>query len=434
MPDRPHARPSRLMARSRRSATTAALAMTVLLAPVSMVAPAGAAPASTSAAAPVGRAEIPTRALDRLVRRLRTDGKAVAVTAELRRGPQTWTFDAGQARRAPARASEPGGSFRAASVTKQLIAVLALQLVQSGKWTLDTTIGDVDPGLWPGREAITVRQLLSHTSGMPDHLPALIGEATTGREFVRAVSRRMTDRQIIALAQTQPWAAEPGTFSYSNTGYVVIGQMLERATRTPVRTLVERRILRPVGMADSSFAVRKSAPRPDLHEYARFPGRTLDLGSFEPSVFSSAGALVSTAHDLNEFRRALEGGDLISKRLVRTMQRPVSAGAGPAYGLGSYRLPSPCSTGPRWLQGHDGGSFGTLTFSVGLGRNRQLTIAMTGRGYTEETVAAQSRLLQKFAYTALAATCAEGGDDRGQRRSFEWPSLVDVTATRTPAT
>lgn len=409
--------------------------MTAALAPVTAVAaPAGAAAATSapSRAAASDARDLPTRALERIVQRLRTEGRAVAVTAEVRHGARTWTVDAGQARRGPGRPAEPSSSFRAASLTKQLVAVLALQLVESGKWTLDTTIGDVDPSLWPGRESVTLRQLLSHTSGMPDHLLAVIGSATTGKKLVRLVSQPLTDRQIIRAAQGLPWT-EPGAFSYSNTGYVVVGQMLERATGTKVRALLERRVLRPAGMSDSAFAVRRDAPRPDLREYARFPRRTLDLGTFEPSVFSSAGALVSTARDLNRFRRSLEAGDLISKRLVRTMQEPVSDGGGLPYALGSYRLPSPCASGPGWVQGHDGASFGTLTFSVGLGRNRQVTVAMTGRGYTEDTLAAQGPLIQRLAYTALAATCAD--DDKDERRSQlpELPGLVDLRAAEVPA-
>lgn len=426
--------------RLRRSA--AALASVVVVTPLAaLVAPAaatpGTSPGSSPGAAPVTRpsatapAAMPVRKLERLVQRLRTDGRAVAVTAEVRQGARTWAFDAGQARRAPSRPAEPGGTFRAASLTKQLVAVLALQRVQQGRWTLDTTIGEVDPTLWPGRESVTLRQLLSHTSGMPDFLPAVLGAATTGGELVDAVSRRWSDEQIIAAGQTLPWG-EPGVFTYSNTGYVVVGQMLERATGTPVRELVERRVLRPAGMEDSAFATRRTAPRPDLREYARFPGRTLDLGSFEPSVFSSAGALVSTAADLNRFRRALETGQLIPKRLVRTMQAPLSDGGGLPYGLGSYRLPSPCAAGPGWVQGHDGASFGTLTFSVGLGRNRQVTIAMTGRGYTEDTMRAQGRLIQKFAYTSLAATCGESGTDE-RRTAPSLPGLLDLRVAGLPA-
>ena len=439
MTDRPHAPKTRsLTSTLRPRSLVVALTTSVALAPFAVV-PAGAAasPASTarsaSPAAPAAdTAEMPVRALERLVQRLRKQGRAVAVTAEVRRGGRTWSFDAGRAQRGPARPAEPGGSFRAASMTKQLVAVLALQLVESGRWTLDTTIGDVDPTLWPGRESVTLRQLLSHTSGMPDHLPVVIGSATNASSFVDAVSRRWSDRQIIAAGQSLPWG-EAGAFSYSNTGYVVVGQMLERATGSSVRDLVERRVLRPAGMDESAFAVRRNRPTPELHEYARFPGRTLDLGTFEPSVFSSAGALVSTASDLNRFRHALEGGELIPRRLVRTMQRPVSDGGGLPYALGSYRLPSPCASGPGWVQGHDGASFGTLTFSVGLGRNRQVTIAMTGRGYTESTVRSQGRLIQKFAYTALSATCQ--ADATGQRPSRvpQLPGLVDLAGTRVPA-
>ncbi len=409
---------------------TPVLAAVALVAPMAAAAPATAAPAAAPAGvtreAPAAT-EMPERRLERLVERLRTEGRAVAVTAEVRQGGRTWSFDAGRARRDPARPVPADSTFRAASVTKQLVAVLALQEVERGRWTLDTTIGDVDPELWPGRESVTLRQLLSHTSGMPDYLLAVLGSAVTGKDLVDAVSTRWTDQRIIAAAQTLPWG-EPGAFSYSNTNYVVVGQMLERVTGTKVRALVRDRVLRPAGMTDSAFAVRRDAPVPDLREYARYPGSgTLDLGSFEPSLFSSAGALVSTAHDLNRFRRALESGTLIPKRLVRTMQEPVSDGGGLPYGLGSYRLPSPCASGPGWVQGHDGASFGTLTFSVGLGSNRQVTIAMTGRGYTERTALAQAKLVQQFAYTALSATCGKGGTNE-RRPAEQLPGLLDLDA------
>ncbi|NYE35087.1 D-alanyl-D-alanine carboxypeptidase [Nocardioides cavernae] len=420
----------------RRAIPAAAAAVALLAAPLAAAPSAGAttSPAATAAAPKAPRtSEMPERKLERLVQRLRTEGRAVAVTAEVRRGGRTWSFDVGQARRDPGRRVEPGSTFRAASVTKQLVAVLGLQQVERGRWTLDTTIGDVDPALWPGRESVTLRQLLSHTSGMPDYLLAVLGSAVTGQDLVDAVSTRWTDRRIIAAAQGLP-GSEPGGFAYSNTNYVVVGQMLERATGTKVRALVRDRVLRPAGMTDSAFAVRKDAPRPDLHEYARYPGSgTLDLGAFEPSLFSSAGALVSTARDLNRFRKALETGKLIPKRLVRTMQEPLSDGGGLPYGLGSYRLPSPCASGPGWVQGHDGASFGTLTFSVGLGTNRQVTIAMTGRGYTERTALAQARLVQQFAYTALSATCGEDGTDE-RRATQPLPGLIDARLAGLPAT
>lgn len=431
----PTARPAGASATRARRRMTAAVAATALLAaPLAVAGPSAAAPSAAAAAtARTAPADMPVRKLERLVERLRSEGRAVGVTAEVRRGSRTWSFDAGQARRDPSRPVPSGGTFRAASVTKQLVAVLALQQVERGRWTLDTTIGDVDPTLWPGRESVTLRQLLSHTSGMPDYLFAVLGAAVTGEDLVDAVSTRWTDRRIITTAQSLP-AGEQGVFSYSNTNYVVVGQMLERATGTSVRTLVQRRILRPTGMADSAFAVRRDAPRPDLHEYARYPGSgTLDLGSFEPSLFSSAGALVSTAHDLNLFRRSLEKGRLLPRRLVRTMQEPVSDGGGLPYGLGSYRLPSPCATGPGWVQGHDGASFGTLTFSVGLGANRQVTIALTGRGYTERTALAQARLVQEFAYTALDATCAAGDAD-APRDLARVPLPLDLGLASLPRT
>lgn len=125
MTARPTVRPPRLGLRT-------VLATAAVLAPVVVAAPVAAAVPSVSRQAPSAAAEMPVRKLDRLVQKLRTDGRAVAVTAEVRRGGTTWAFDAGQARRGPGRPAEPGSSFRAASVTKQLVSVLALQLVERG--------------------------------------------------------------------------------------------------------------------------------------------------------------------------------------------------------------------------------------------------------------------------------------------------------------
>ncbi|WP_165355236.1 serine hydrolase domain-containing protein [Nocardioides oleivorans] len=369
------------------------------------------------------RTEMRSDAVERLVRRLRGAG-AVAVDVEVRRGDQTWSMAAGSSQVDPRRPAVAGSAYRAGSVSKQLVSVLALQLVDRGTWTLDTTIGEVAPGLWPGQESVTVRQLLSHTSGLPEFLTPLVAEADTTQGFLDATDDRWTDAQLIAVAQQLPVTA-PGEFSYSNTNYVVLGQLLTQATGRSVAALAERRILRPAGMGDSFFADDRRLPAPRLAEYARLP-RLVALERFHPSMFSSAGSLVSTTTDLNDFHAALESGRLIPRRLVRTMQREVAPGSG--YGLGSYSVPNPCRGGAT-INGHDGGTWGTVTFSLAAGRGTQVTVAMTGRSYVPQQYRKQLVLSQKLVSSAFAMTCPgrSRGDGGDRRTASSWPATDGVS-------
>ncbi|WP_137294018.1 serine hydrolase domain-containing protein [Nocardioides dongxiaopingii] len=375
--------------------------------------PATAEPAPRGAAATSGEASQappPGPRLRQALRRVVRAG-AVAATFEVVDLGDRSGGSAGSARLAPRRAASDQARFRAASVTKQLTAVLALQQVQRGRWTLGTTIGDVLPGLWPARSDVTLGELLSHRSGVPDYLAALVADATTNAKFLAAISPRRTDRELVGVAQQLPWLFEPGTsFGYSNTGYVIVGLMLRRATGRSLTALAQQRILRPARMSESTWAAGRRMPAPRLREYADLGGRRpLDLGSFNPTMFSAAGALLTTTRDLNRFQVALSRGRLLAPRLVDTMRSTVTraddpAGIGVAYGYGSYRIPDPCRPG-RWLFGHDGASFGThtLSFSSRDGR-RRVTAALTGRQYADPEQPAYVAL-NRLLGAAFASTC-----------------------------
>ncbi|WP_139982313.1 serine hydrolase domain-containing protein [Nocardioides litoris] len=392
-------------------------AATTLVLAGSLLASTPAATASPSPAAPrvVGptTAERPTprsqeQRLRRALRKVVRAG-AVGVTAQVVDRGQVWSGAAGAAQRSPYRRATPDARFRAASVTKMVTSTMALQLVDRGTWTLDTTIGDVLPGAWPARSDVTLRQLLSHTSGLPDYLVALGAEGTTLAKFRAIIGPRRTDRELLAVAKGLPSLFEPGTsWGYSNTNFVVVGMMLRRQTGVPLTRLAERRVLRPAGMDESTWAVRKGLRRPALVEYAGLgrDGRQVPLREFSPTMFSGAGALVSTARDLNRFQWALSSGRLLRPATVRLMRSVVNEPArdGLPYGYGSYRLPDPCRDGGS-VHGHDGASWATLTFSFSSANGRRrVTVAMTGREYSlEETPAADA--LHDFLEVALATTC-----------------------------
>lgn len=399
-------------ARRRRTAPVAALlgaVLTLTAVPTTSIAAAAPAPVPPADAAPDQQRDL-QRDLDRALRGIVRAG-AVGAVARVEAPGLRWNDGAGRERLRPARPAVPTAHLRAASVTKQLTSVLALQLVERGTWTLDTTIGDVLPGLWPGREDVTLRQLLSHTSGMPDFVEPLLAGATTVPQFLREIGKRRTDRELVRAARTRAWLFEPGTdMTYSNTGFVVVGLMLRKQTGERLPALFRERVLRPAAMTRSRFATDRRLPARALREYAVIEEKRVDLRRFHPSVFSSAGALLTTTRDLDRFQRALSSGRLVGDELLAEMRSVIGVDpeAGLEYGLGSYRYPDPCGEGGV-VHGHDGATWGTLTltFTSADGR-RRVTVAMTGRDLDGDV--GSSRALYRFLDTALAATCGRSAD------------------------
>lgn len=339
-----------------------------------------------------------------------TQAGAIAVVGAARGSHQWWQGASGVRSIDAARTARPGDTFRVGSITKTMIATLAMQQVQARRWKLTTRVGDVLPGLLPGHELVTLEQLLSHRSGLPDYFGTLLAGAQTPDQLLTVLHRPYTDAQLVAVALKQPWLFRPGTdYSYSNTEYVVVGMMLEQATQRSVAHLLRNRIFVPAGMRSSTYPTRLPGFRwTHLSEYALFE-RPYNFDATNPSVFSSAGAVVSTAPDLDRFYRALFTGQLLPMNLVRNMATPRTVKAGdPAYGLGIYLVGDPCP-GPKgqqqYLYGHDGATFGTLStaFTSPDGK-RQASVNFTGRDYLT-AAPPTAKLANDFLIDAFSQTC-----------------------------
>ncbi|WP_151523806.1 serine hydrolase domain-containing protein [Serinicoccus kebangsaanensis] len=328
----------------------------------------------------------PQPTLEAGVEQLVADG-AIGVTARVETPTLRWAGSAGTRSLdgdAPALERSP---LRVASNTKTMIATLVMQEVEAGTWTLDTPADDVIPGLFPDHPEVTIRHLLSHTSGMPRGTNELIlpyvEDPEDWDDFVTAISRDYADAEHVDAVNAVPWASEPGeAYSYSNTGYVALGMLLEEATGTDVGTLVTERIRRPAGMGQSRYPEEPGLQGAALHEAMFVDERGwIDLDTFDPDVFSHSGAAVATVEDLSDLTTSLLGGDLVSPATVEQMLAPSSANP-MNYGLGMYALPDPCRPG-EFLYGHDGASFGSLslTFASRDG-SRQLALGVTGRDLT----------------------------------------------------
>jgi D-alanyl-D-alanine carboxypeptidase len=279
----------------------------------------------------------------------------------------------------------PGLHFRAGSMTKSFVATVVLQLVAEGRVSLQDTVERWLPGTLPDGDKLTIRQLLGHTSGVPDHV-ATVYQTLYGSRQGRL--RVWTPRELVALVADQPLKFPPGTaWSYSNTGYILLGLIVEAAAGHTLDQELARLIFTPLGLRDTVFPDNSSAvPSPRSRGYSLpqdpqgqvLDGPLLDFTVENPSWAWAAGALVSDLQDLTRFFGVLLGGRLLPPELLAEMQPTVTVppAAIPLplldrYGLGLAEIDTPAGR----LVGHAGGipGFLSLVLSTPDGR-RQLGV------------------------------------------------------------
>ena len=285
---------------------------------------------------------------------------ASGVVLRVNDGRRTTRLAAGSARLDPPVAMRPDVVLRAGSVSKTVVATLVLQEVGKGRLRLHDTVELWLPGLVPGGDDITLRQLLNHTSGLFD----VVDDEEFFRDVFTDPLREYTPEQLVGIATEHPPVFEPGEgWSYSSTGYVLLGLVLERVTRRSVTALVRDRIAEPLGLDDTSLPAR-SPDLPGFHAHGYVPPSLTgdgyrDLTRLSPTALGFGGALVSTPRDLRRLYRALLGGRLLRPALLAAMRRTAKVRPGYHYGLGLFRQRTPC--GAVW--GHDGNAPGYETFA-----------------------------------------------------------------------
>jgi D-alanyl-D-alanine carboxypeptidase len=262
-----------------------------------------------------------------------------------------------------------GGYFRMASTSKTLVATVALQLVAEGGLSLDDTVGHWLPGVVRGNgndgSRITIRQLLQHTSGIHDDLPGY----TTPQEYYQQRHDVYGPEQLVARAMAQAPYFPPGEgWAYSNTGYVLLATIIQKATGQPAHQEIEDRILRPLGLDRTRWTGTSSTlPRPHAKAYQLFgPGSVVDVTDQIPVDYENL-SFVTTTRDENRFLRALLAGRLLPARQLAEMKQtvPVSEEVqqlwpGGRYGLGLAERPLSCG-GTYWS--HEGGDGGYITLN-----------------------------------------------------------------------
>jgi D-alanyl-D-alanine carboxypeptidase len=297
------------------------------------------------------------------------------------------TATSGVADLASRRPVSPNGYFRIASVTKAFVATVILQLAGDGRLSLDDTVERRLPGVVSGNgdngRAITIRQLLQHTSGIHDDYP----DYTSAKDFYQHRYDTYTPEQTVARAMRHRPDFRPGTgWSYSNTGYVLLGMIIHRVTGHPWHEEVRDRISRPLGL-DHTFwpGTSPKLPQPHAETYQRFqPGEPLvDVTEQVGSGTNGETGLVSTTADINRFFRALLGGRLLPPAQLAQMKQTMPVNEdyqrfmpGARDGLGLFSRPLSCG-GVYW--GHEGGDSGWITADgVTADGRRSVTVSLSG--------------------------------------------------------
>ncbi|MEV6836664.1 serine hydrolase domain-containing protein [Streptomyces sp. NPDC051133] len=252
--------------------------------------------------------------------------------------------------------------FRIGSVTKTFSAVVLLQLADEHRLSLDAPVDLYLPGLLPD-DRITVRQVLSHRSGLYDYTNDLFADSVSGFEAVR--NKVFTYRELVALSLRRPRTNAPGAaYAYSNTNFVVAGLLIEKLTGQSVRTAYEDRIFKPLNLRDTFYVHPDTAiPGPHAHGYLT-PDRAgdplVDATDQTVSWAQSAGAIISSARDLNTFYSALLEGRLLSRAQLAEMERFTPVNGTTAYGLGLRRRDLSCGMS---VYGHTGAVQGFYTYA-----------------------------------------------------------------------
>jgi D-alanyl-D-alanine carboxypeptidase len=248
------------------------------------------------------------------------------------------------------------GQVRMASASKMFTATVVLQLVGEGRIGLDEPVETYLPGLVRGEGVdgrdITVRQLLQHTSGVPEYF-------TVDYKDIR--HRYVEPRELLDRALTQPASFPPDTsWSYSNTNYILAGLIAQRVTGRPVGEEITNRIIRPAGLRHTYWPGIGEETIRGRHARGYYTpqepdGERIDFTEMDPSWGWAAGQLVGTPGDLNKFLAALVGGKLLKPAQLAEMQETVVAPGLPPnwrYGLGLVRIELSCGE-IAWGHGGD---------------------------------------------------------------------------------
>ncbi|MBB4662845.1 serine hydrolase domain-containing protein [Conexibacter arvalis] len=339
------------------------------------------------------------RGLERLVS---ASGGPPGAIMTLHRNGRTTVLRAGRANVRRPGAPRAGDHMRIASVAKAYSGAIALRLAQEGRLGLDDAIGERLPGLPAAWHAVTVRQLLAHTSGLPDYTRSE-GFAEQAESDPRG---HVAPQTIVDWVRSDGLAFPPGTrYAYSNTDNIVVGLLAEAVTGRPYGRLLDELVLRPGRLRQTSFPATVTLPSPFIHGYFVGAGpRPVDVSTIlSPSGAWASGAIVSTPRELARFIRLDLGRAFFGAaqqreqlRFVRGASSPPGPGAN-AAGLAIFRYTTRCGV----VYGHTGNFPGYTQWAAATADGRRSVTTSLNIPAPDGPLLRRLRALQTAAVCAL---------------------------------
>ncbi|WP_329788701.1 serine hydrolase domain-containing protein [Lentzea sp. DG1S-22] len=266
------------------------------------------------------------------------------------------------------------GQVRIGSITKSFVAVATLELVAEGKVSLDEPVNRFVPHVADRR--ITVRQVLQHTSGLPDYV------VQVGVPKIADIrDRYFAPHELLDAALAQPVSFQPGEkYGYSNTNYVVAGLLIQKVTGRPVGEALDG-VIRKAGLKDTYWPGQgeqrirgRHAQAFALSDLLDPRSKVVDATDMETSAAWASGAMVSTPRDVAKFFKALLGGELLPKAQLDEMRKTVAVDEKSAYGLGLESTELSCG-GVWW--GHGGSIHGWASLGGATDGGKSAAITLT---------------------------------------------------------
>ena len=296
------------------------------------------APSGANGAA-LGRSAAVAR-IDSLATAFLREAPAAGLTLGVVRGPDTLVLRGyGWADTARHRAAGPATVYRVGSITKQFTAAAVLQLVEQGRLSLADTLGRFLPQ-YPRWAHVTVRELLSHTSGIPTY--------TASSAWNARMTEAIAPDTVLGFVAGQPFDFAPGTrFAYDNTGYFLLVRVLERVTGRPYAALLRERFFAPLGMAHSTYCPDATTDTSYAAGYDRARSGPPSYRPTTPMSMTSpyaAGALCLTVPDYLRWQAALTAGRVVTAATYARMSRSDTLADGKPTGYGWGLAPGQAGT------------------------------------------------------------------------------------------
>lgn len=319
---------------------------------------------------------------------------------------------------------KPGDRFRIGSVTKQMAAAGLLKLVEAGKVSLDDPLSRYVPG-YPGGERITVEHLLNHTSGVKSYT----GIRGTMDGPIR---RDVTTAQLVDYFKDHAPDFAPGEgWKYNNSGYVLVGAVIEAASGQPWHEYLQQELFAPLGMHDTGYGADPAVVARQVKGYTREDegGGPLPAKPLSMTQPHAAGALVSTVDDLGRWNRALHEGRVLKSDTYTRMITPAGKATKEAYG---YGIGTGLVRGEPTLQ-HGGGIFGFSAHLLYVPGD-DISVAVLHNSDESPTVQKASNVARRLAAAALGDPYPAPVPipvDVARLKELEGVYRIDDTALRT---